>query len=503
MCKLKSLNKNNWNFDAPAQMSRAAVRDVHWWLHTLPHTWAPIKRPLPSVTIFCDACSYGYGGVCDGLMTQGHFRSDEKRQSINTKECLAVYYSVRAFADHCRGCHILVRSDSSTTVSNVSHMGSMSSPIRNKIMKDLWEFVYSIDAWITIRHLAGVQKSAADAASRLFDDSKEWTVPQRWFNKVNNHFGPLDVDLFALSANHRLSWFISWYPDVGSLTVDALTVPWTQFGLSYAMPPISLVGRNFGENQCRKYRSRARRAVLGVEAMVSEANRNAVRHSSSIAKTAPAISTLGYQHHPRTSGEASTARGESVRASLRRQKFLERGQKYVVHSIRTSSQCHLESLFPKWSAHCAQWNSDPCNPSVNCVAEFLVNMFEDGYSYSTVCGSKAYLKHWIFPENKSVDNPLITKMLKGFAMARPPRVSIRKHVWDVNTMLHVLDVPNFSLPVHWLARKSAMLILIHTMCRHHTLTLLTLDKLEADDTSVTIKLTGYKRKCPSSECLRI
>ena len=156
VCKLKALGKNNWNFNAPAVLSQAAKCDIHWWLHTLPHTWAPIKRGPPSVTIFCDACTYGYGGVCNGLMTQGHFCGTEKLQSINTKECLAVYYSVWAFVNECRGHHILVRSDSSTTVANVSHMRSKSSPIRNKIMKDLWEFVYSIDAWITMRHLAGI-----------------------------------------------------------------------------------------------------------------------------------------------------------------------------------------------------------------------------------------------------------------------------------------------------------------------------------------------------------
>ena len=135
-------------------------------------------------------------------MTQGHFTGTEKVQSINTKECLAVYYSVCAFVNECRGRHILIRSDSSTTVSNVSHMGSMSSPIRNKIMKDLWEFVYSIDAWITIRHLAGILNSATDGTSRLFDDSKEWTLPTKWFKVINDHFGPLDVDLFTSHANH-------------------------------------------------------------------------------------------------------------------------------------------------------------------------------------------------------------------------------------------------------------------------------------------------------------
>ena len=43
-----------------------------------------------------------------------------------------------------------------------------------------------------------------DGTSQLFDDCKEWTMPESWFIVINNHFGPLDVDLFASSASHRL-----------------------------------------------------------------------------------------------------------------------------------------------------------------------------------------------------------------------------------------------------------------------------------------------------------
>ena len=92
------------------------------------HLGAHSQTP-PQITIYCDACTYGYGGVCEGLMTQGHFLPEEQDCSINTKECLAVYYSVRTFATQCANKHILVRSDNMTTVSNVTNMGSMSSLI--------------------------------------------------------------------------------------------------------------------------------------------------------------------------------------------------------------------------------------------------------------------------------------------------------------------------------------------------------------------------------------
>ena len=198
----------------------------------------------PEVTIYCDACSYGYEWVCNGLMTQGHFDPEFESASINTKECLAILYSVQAFAEKCRGKHVLIRSDNMTAVADVTNMGSMSSPLRSKIMKDLWQFVFGMGAWLTIRHLAGSLNCAADAASHLFhNDRTEWGLPVSMFSKINEHWGPLQVDHFASSANTKLPSFIAWQPDRGALTVDAFTVHWKQFGLCYAMPPFTLIAR--------------------------------------------------------------------------------------------------------------------------------------------------------------------------------------------------------------------------------------------------------------------
>ena len=63
------------------------------------------------------------------------------------------------------------------------------------------------------------------------------------FTKINEHWGPLQVDLFASSANTKLPRFIAWQLDWGALTVDVFTVHWKQFGLCYAMPPFTLIAR--------------------------------------------------------------------------------------------------------------------------------------------------------------------------------------------------------------------------------------------------------------------
>ena len=119
-------------------------------------------------------------------MTQGHFDPEFESASINTKECLAVLYSVQAFADKCRGKHILIRSDNMTVLSNITSMGSMSSLLWSKIMKDLWQIVFGMGAWLTIRHLTGSLNSAADAMSCLFhNDRSKWGLPMSMFHEID------------------------------------------------------------------------------------------------------------------------------------------------------------------------------------------------------------------------------------------------------------------------------------------------------------------------------
>ena len=58
--KLTALNANAWNWNTPCFITQAAVRDLKWWLRTLPTTSAPIRRSNPDMVMFTDASKQGW-----------------------------------------------------------------------------------------------------------------------------------------------------------------------------------------------------------------------------------------------------------------------------------------------------------------------------------------------------------------------------------------------------------------------------------------------------------
>ena len=143
----------------------------------------------------------------------GKFVPSEMPESINTKECLAIYYGVRSFVNVLHHKHVCVRSDSTTAVSSANKMGSCSSPVRDQIMRDLWEFCELNEIWLTVVHIAGSENGPADDASRRFstvNDRTEWAIPQEIFDKIHNKYPEIDVDLFASYGSAKMEKFVAW-----------------------------------------------------------------------------------------------------------------------------------------------------------------------------------------------------------------------------------------------------------------------------------------------------
>lgn len=62
------------------------------------------------------------------------------------------------------------------------------------------------------------------------------------FQRVVRLFGPFDIDLSASLLNAKCSAYVSWFPDPGSITVDAFTFSWRKLNF-YAFPPFILLPR--------------------------------------------------------------------------------------------------------------------------------------------------------------------------------------------------------------------------------------------------------------------
>ena len=251
--KVSALRANGGDFDSMCEIPKYCFPDLVWWTDHIFQAKAPIRRPAPHVELFTDSSAFGWGSALFSYRSQGRFLPDEQNLSINTKECLAIYYRVCAFLPILRNKHVCIRSDSMCAVSSANKMGSCSSRVRDLIMRDLWTLCTENNMWLTAVHIRGIFNTAADRSSRMFNNKIMWTLPQVHFNKIRLLYPDIDVDLFSSYNTARLEKFVSWKPDPFAWAVDAFSLDWSQFKLPYIFAPNSVNMRVFQQlrrDQC-------------------------------------------------------------------------------------------------------------------------------------------------------------------------------------------------------------------------------------------------------------
>jgi len=247
--KVFSLKMSKGNFDALMTVTSDMRHDLSWWIENVHGSFNHISWPNPEAVITTDACTSiaGWGAAFRNDRAGGTFTADdiilaEYGQNINIFELLGVLYGLRTFQDTLAGKHILVKSDNSTTVAYIKHMGGTKSERCDLVAHRIWNWAVKHDVWLTATHIPGIDNVAADFESRNANDRTEWTLHPFCFEAMCDLWGIPEVDLFASHANTRLPKFMSFRPDVNTFHVDAFTTVW-DFNYVYCFPPFSLMGK--------------------------------------------------------------------------------------------------------------------------------------------------------------------------------------------------------------------------------------------------------------------
>ena len=96
----------------------------------------------------------------------------------------------------------------------------MSSAVTS-LAKALWLWALERDILLTAQHILWVSNAVADLESRLERDRLDWMLAHEVFQRINQMFGPLEVDLFATRLTHQLPHFYSLRLDPLAEAVDA------------------------------------------------------------------------------------------------------------------------------------------------------------------------------------------------------------------------------------------------------------------------------------------
>ncbi|KAK7909311.1 hypothetical protein WMY93_013995 [Mugilogobius chulae] len=161
-------------------------------------------------------------------------------EHINVLELMAVQRALVHFRPFLSGRHVVIRSDSTTVVHHINHLGGTRSVALMLLTRQL--LVWAAPHFLSLRamHIPGVQNVVADFLSRQSPLPGEWRLHSDVVDDIWRAFGRAEVDLYATrETTHCPLWF-SLTDSSAPLGQDALAHDWPRT-LLYAFPPLPLI----------------------------------------------------------------------------------------------------------------------------------------------------------------------------------------------------------------------------------------------------------------------
>ena len=105
---------------------------MQWWMENLPHMFNVLHYKTPSVCIYSDASNLAWGSSSGEKEAGEHWNDYEINYLMNTKEVLAVYFSLKSFASKFECVSVKLCIDNTTIVRAIRQIGTSHSDIINR-----------------------------------------------------------------------------------------------------------------------------------------------------------------------------------------------------------------------------------------------------------------------------------------------------------------------------------------------------------------------------------
>ncbi|KAL5008232.1 hypothetical protein ScPMuIL_013813 [Solemya velum] len=214
----------------------------------------PLLTDSPSLTLYTDSSSLGWGAYLNGLTASGQWSSQLQREHINVLEMKAVCLALSHFRESLSNKSVVLATDNSTVVAYLENQGGTCSFPLFQLARDILLFCAQHQIVLVVRHIPGHLNLLADSLSRsLAPVNTEWELHRSVFQSVVLHWGKPNIDLFATSLNFKIQTFVSPVPDPRAYAVDAMAMSWEgMFG--YAFPPFRFLApvlKKIERERCR------------------------------------------------------------------------------------------------------------------------------------------------------------------------------------------------------------------------------------------------------------
>ena len=335
----------------------------------------------------------------------------------------------------------------------------------------------------------------ADKESRNFSDRHEWALGKEVFHTIAVLCPNLDIDLFATRLNNQLDTYCCWKLDPGSRYVDTFSIDWSKFSF-YAFPPFSLVPRCVQTISQDKAKGILVVPLWPTQPWFPLLLHDAVRQSTSSSTKLQIASTSPLGSSRPTTQKVALDGVSALRNSIGQFDLSAEATKRVMASWRTGTQKQYMTYIEQWLDFCGKRNINYCQPNVSDVIHFLMQLFNNGLSYSAINTARSALSTVVEMNNGCSigSHPLVSRLIKGVYQSWPPTPKYSQ-IWDVSAVLRYLGTlhPVREISLKNLTLKFVMLLLLVSRKRGQDVHMLNIEGMKLNASSCEFKILHHTK----------
>ena len=341
-------------------LDQQAKEELSWWITNMQiYNGKSLLIVSPDLTIFSDSSKKGWGVTCQGSTTGGRWSSVEKAWHINVLELEAVRLAILSFTKFKKLNSIHLRIDN-MQLSYSINMGGTPNKYLIEISREIWGYLTERKIHLTAEYIPNLSNQTADWASRNFQDSSEWKLCPTVFKKMPT----ATIHSLANRPSKCSNRCISTRLEI-SISVCFSTI------LNDRKSMI------IEHDHCY--------TCLAKPVMVFNSVKNDYQKSNSFTKSSKSF-THSRRENSSSNSKLITDTGAmaSIRQSLSSKGILERSITFFSGVQRKGSQSNYESTWRKWVSWFHRKQTDPFSKHLREVLDFLAEIFELGFEYSTI-----------------------------------------------------------------------------------------------------------------------
>jgi len=188
---------------------------------------------------------------------------------------------------------------------------------------------------------------------------------------------------------------------------------------------------------------------------------------------------------------------QSLRESLTRKNNSGKAAEIILRSWSDGTQKQYKPYIKRWSDFCSKWKTDPYDPPVTTVLDFLVQLYEKGLSYTTINTARSAISAVTLPKNNMTigNHAIVSRFMKGIYKSTPPTPRY-KSAWDVQPVLTYLSSFNVAkeLDLKSLTLKTVMLVALVSAQRGQSLHMLDINCMKESPNSFEFVLPEHVKQ---------